>query len=115
MSDVWYYADQHGKVGPVTFQKLKESLATFQNAKDVLVWCENFPNWVRAGDVPELRAQTAVPPQLPVTNPPASITGTPPKWQVKWWWYVVAFFCVFGISGFGNRVGRDEHELLHCR
>jgi hypothetical protein len=108
MSDVWYYADQHGKVGPVTLQKLKESLATFQNAKDVLVWYENYPNWVLAGDVPELRAQTAAPPPLPTTLPSASITGTQPTWQVKWWWYVVGFFCIFGVSAIGNRVGRDE-------
>ena len=68
MSDFWYYADKNGKIEPVTFKELKASLAAFQNAKDVLVWCESFPNWVRAGDVSEFRAQTAVPPPLPTVT-----------------------------------------------
>jgi hypothetical protein len=65
VSDIWYYADERGQIGPLTLQQLRETLATLSNAKDVLVWCDGFPDWKRAGDVSELRAQTVVPPPLP--------------------------------------------------
>jgi GYF domain 2/Sel1 repeat len=65
VSDTWYYADADGQVGPLTLQELRQELATFSKANDVLVWCEGFPDWKPARDVTELRA---VPPPLPRTN-----------------------------------------------
>ena len=38
MPEAWYYADKSGQVGPLTLQELKEKLAIFSNANDVLVW-----------------------------------------------------------------------------
>ncbi len=57
-SDVWYYVDGNGQVGPLTLQGLKETLTTFSSAKDVLVWCDRFPDWKLAKDIPELKAQS---------------------------------------------------------
>jgi hypothetical protein len=65
VSDIWYYADADGQVGPLSLQELRQELAASSNANDVLVWCEGFPDWKPARDVTELRA---VPPQLPRTN-----------------------------------------------
>jgi uncharacterized membrane protein YhaH (DUF805 family) len=59
MSDTWYYADQGRRSEPVTTQDLRNALARLPNARDVLVWRDGFPDWKRAGDVPELWAQPA--------------------------------------------------------
>jgi hypothetical protein len=53
--DVWYYAGHKGPIGPLAFSDLKGALALLPNVKDVLVWRDDFPNWKRAGDVPELK------------------------------------------------------------
>jgi tRNA_anti-like/GYF domain 2 len=68
MSDVWYYADKNGKVGPLTLQGLKDTLATFPKtaAVDVLVWRTGFPDWKVAREVVELNEQ--VPPPLPTKS-----------------------------------------------
>jgi hypothetical protein len=66
VSDHWYYADDDGQAGPVTLQKLKETLAAFHNPEDVLVWCKRFQDWKLAGDVPELGA--LCPPPLPLRS-----------------------------------------------
>jgi hypothetical protein len=66
MSDIWYYADgDAGGVGPLTLRELKEALAGFSDAGDMLVWCDGFQDWKLAKDVPELRAKTVLPPPLP--------------------------------------------------
>jgi hypothetical protein len=55
--DAWYYADNGGRVGPLSLEALLGALATFSNAKDLFVWCARFPDWKRAEDVPELKAK----------------------------------------------------------
>ncbi|MBI3699277.1 MAG: restriction endonuclease [Afipia sp.] len=50
----WYYDDGMGQVGPLNYSDLRETLSTIENFSDVLVWCSQFPDWKRAGDVPEL-------------------------------------------------------------
>jgi GYF domain 2 len=62
MSDGWYYLGAQGHIGPLGLQELKRTLAGFRNGKDVLVWREGFSGWERAGDVPELRPRTSLPP-----------------------------------------------------
>jgi hypothetical protein len=63
VSDGWYYLGSQGHIGPLSLQELKKTLADFPDGKDVLVWHEGFPGWERAGDVPELKARTSLPPQ----------------------------------------------------
>ena len=65
MSTIWYYADGGQQVGPLTLQELKQTLSNIPMPHQVLVWCDTFSDWKRAEDVPELRAQTVVPPPLP--------------------------------------------------
>jgi hypothetical protein len=77
LSEIWYYADYKGQVGPMTLEELKETLPRFTEPENVFVWRDGFANWLRAGDVPEFRAQTLKPPQ-----PPPGM----PTWRVKWWW-----------------------------
>jgi hypothetical protein len=60
--DIWYYADADKQVGPLTLQELRQELAAFPNANDVLVWCNRFADWKPASNVIEL---SAVPPPLP--------------------------------------------------
>jgi hypothetical protein len=83
LSNVWYYADYKGQIGPVKLQQLKDALARVSEPANVLVWRDGFTEWKPASDVPEFRAQTLSPPPLPVDQMPT--------WQVKWWWYIVPF------------------------
>jgi hypothetical protein len=61
--DDWYYYHDGDEVGPLTLERLRATLAAFQNARDVLVWCERFENWKRAKNVPELRMSQVYAPQ----------------------------------------------------
>ena len=97
--EAWYYVDSGLRIGPINLQGLKETLVTLPDAKNVLVWCEGFPDWKIAGDVKELRARSFTPPPLPKTH----LAAPMPTWRVRWWWYPVALF-FFG--SIGNREGR---------
>jgi predicted nucleic acid-binding protein len=61
LSDSWYYADYTGQKGPVTLQELKATLARLAEPENVLVWHEGFTDWMKAGAVAELKAQTSRP------------------------------------------------------
>lgn len=54
MTEVWYYADHTGQVGPVSLRDLKASLARTDNIEEIYVWCARFTDWRLVGDVPEL-------------------------------------------------------------
>jgi GYF domain 2 len=98
MPDLWYYADQNGSVGPLTLQELLETLATLPNASDVLVWCDKFSDWKRAGDVAELRAQIVVPPPLLPKNQPSLRPRIPPLLMAPWMSMKRGF--LFGLTSF---------------
>jgi GYF domain 2 len=63
MRDSWYYAVPEGQIGPITLQELKETLPTLPNAKDVYIWHDSLPDWIRAGDLADIvaNAKSAVP------------------------------------------------------
>jgi hypothetical protein len=54
MRDRWYYAVPEGQVGPISLQELKETLPNLPNAKDVYIWHDSLPDWIRAGDLSEI-------------------------------------------------------------
>jgi hypothetical protein len=51
----WYYADAENQAGPVSLKELRGALATYSNAKELLVWCARFSDWKKAAEVPELK------------------------------------------------------------
>jgi hypothetical protein len=61
MSEVWYYVDSGGSVGPLTTLELRKTLRTLPNSNDILVWCDDFPSWKKAGDVSELGTRLSAP------------------------------------------------------
>jgi len=66
--DEWYYADENGNVGPLTLQKLRETLATFpdEHARELLIWHKGMSGWKRVNDIAALNMATASePPPLP--------------------------------------------------
>jgi hypothetical protein len=69
MSDVWYYADRDGQVGPLSIRELKATLATLDNPQGLYVWCDSFPDWKLVEDVPELSEHTRAPPPPPPKSP----------------------------------------------
>ena len=95
ISDVWYYANQGGHVGPFSLQQLKQTLATMSDSADVLVWCDKFPDWKRAHEVPELWADFA----------PAKNSFQRKR---KWWVFILAL----PLLGATNRMGREEMGRL---
>lgn len=135
----WFYADQNGNVvGPLALQELTDALASSPNALDTLVWRNNFTDWKRAADVPELEAGTArvLPPPLPVrraisaTNDdrkPAeqkeSLQELEPTWQraISVWWLtfwrgiiggaIIDFGVGFIIGGIGWLAGMSDEAV----
>jgi len=67
VSKLWYYADPNssGHVGPLTLEGLQGILADLPHASDALVWCEDMPEWKRAGEIPAFRSRAVAPPPLP--------------------------------------------------
>jgi hypothetical protein len=106
MSDVWYYANQGGHVGPFNCQQLKKTLSTMPDSADVLVWCDQFPVWKRARDVPELWPDRA-------PSSPSSIPDVLPEFQRKSpflrkpkGWLSILALPLLGFAS--NRVGHEE-------
>jgi uncharacterized membrane protein YhaH (DUF805 family) len=107
MSDTWYYADQGRRSEPVTTQGLKSALARMPNGRDVLVWRDGFPDWKRAGDLPELWSQPGPPPP-PSAYPagpapmPAQTHQAASSGDLKHLWF-----------GFNGRVNRAKYWLVN--
>jgi GYF domain 2 len=59
MTDDWYYVGPAGRVGPITLQDLRTSLASLPQPGAVVVWRENSVTWQCAGDVSELKPVSA--------------------------------------------------------
>jgi hypothetical protein len=59
------HCHQWHESGPLTLQELKATVATFANAKDMLVLRDGLTDWKPVRDLPELRFQAAPPPPLP--------------------------------------------------
>jgi hypothetical protein len=82
MGDGWYYVGPEGRVGPITLQGLKASLATDDNPAGVVVWRENASQWECAADVPELRE--TVPAGVSIlTRPTEDSAETPAKAAIR--------------------------------
>jgi hypothetical protein len=103
-SDVWYYAQSEKSIGPLTFDELKKILSQDSNAADVLVWQQNFSQWVRAGQVPELVAHVAKPPPLPASLPQE------PKATGKRSALAVGIY-VLGFIIFGSQIAKGNSAL----
>lgn len=112
MSDVWYYANQSGHVGPFSLQQLTQTLATIENPADVLVWCNKFPNWKSVRDVPELWAEFEAPPSSPTPTPTTTLetSGKSPFLRKPRWW--LFFFALPLLGSAANRSGREEMRRL---
>jgi uncharacterized protein DUF4339/zinc ribbon protein len=72
MSDIWYYSDHNGQVGPLSLHDLKETLSTLAEPQSISVWSARFPDWRLAKDVPELNNHSETP-STPGPRGPAAI------------------------------------------
>jgi len=61
MGDTWFYAKGGQQVGPVSFAEVQALLANGGLRVDELVWTEGMPQWMPAGQVPQLGG---MPPQV---------------------------------------------------
>jgi hypothetical protein len=61
MPDAWYYSTAEEQVGPISLQELKNTLPTLPNVKDVYIWHDSLPEWIRAGDLAEFVARKSAP------------------------------------------------------
>src|SRR5215470_8129433 len=80
MRDCWYVSGPDGQVGPIALEQLKQTLATHPHAKDMFIWHETFPEWIRAGDLAEIVAQAAIatPPAASKSDASEPATDTAP-------------------------------------
>jgi hypothetical protein len=107
MSDIWYYANQSGHVGPLSLQQLKQTLGTMENAADVLVWCNKFPDWKCVRDVPELSEESAVPSASHTT---LKVMDKNPFLRKPRWCLFTLGLPLLGSAA--SRIGREEMRRL---
>lgn len=50
MRDEWFCSGPQGRVGPLTFEQLKQSLRGNLYANHIFIWHETLPDWVRVCD-----------------------------------------------------------------
>lgn len=80
-SSAWFHAADGSQRGPLDEETLHEAIAAERIRRDSLVWRRGMPDWVAAGDVPELQDVFAtVPPPLPppIAEPAVPRRETPP-------------------------------------
>jgi hypothetical protein len=65
----WYYAKEDSAVGPLSLTDMTAILSSVASPTNVLVWRDGFPDWVRAGNVPEIAPRLVKPPPLPGSMP----------------------------------------------
>jgi hypothetical protein len=68
-SDIWYYATPDGEFGPFNLEAMRGRLEALPDVRNVFVWRQGFPDWKRAGSVPEFMADIIVPPRLDIVPP----------------------------------------------
>lgn len=73
MNDAWYYADGEQSVGPLTFLELRDALAHFPDARNILIWRDGYKDWLEAERIPELSAYLVKPP--PLKKKPIAASG----------------------------------------
>lgn len=73
----WYYIGLHGQIGPLEEDQVAELIECGVIETDTFVWRSGMPQWVPAGQVPELLAQMR---QLhPVVETPPAPPMIPPR------------------------------------
>lgn len=74
----WFYSNaQRQQLGPVTFEKIQQLVASGEIKDHTLVWNEGMPSWVPAKEVPDLFSFQN-PPHPPV-QPPSIEQGNSPQ------------------------------------
>jgi hypothetical protein len=114
--DLWYYIDpQRAVVGPVAVSELAQKLRSQGDWINALVWNDGLADWTRAGDIADLKKWMKTPPPVPSSKPPPAPNSLPslerrtpsslemPKWRVRWWWYLVVWFCFASIANWYGR------------
>ena len=80
-SDLWYYATNGQKHGPVSLAQLKSLAANGVVAAHDLVWHEGMPGWAQLATVAALRDQQRGPPPIAgpaIPPPPTAILASTP-------------------------------------
>jgi len=71
MADRLWYAALAGKqAGPFGEAQVRDMIARGEITADTLVWSAPMPQWVKAGEVPDLIPATHQPPPMPAAAPP---------------------------------------------
>lgn len=66
----WYYAKNGTQQGPLPIEDLKGRIARGEIAPTDLAWCEGMSDWTPVGEIPQLKVEAPVRPEMPL--PPAA-------------------------------------------
>ena len=72
MADLWYYAANRQKMGPVAREELHRLAASGELTATDLVWTEGMPEWIQAERVEWLFPQTIAAYSVTAESPPLS-------------------------------------------
>lgn len=61
----WYYAKNGQQQGPLPTEDLKDRIAMGEIAPTDLAWCEGMGDWTPVGEIPQLKLEAPVKPEVP--------------------------------------------------
>jgi uncharacterized membrane protein YphA (DoxX/SURF4 family) len=61
----WYYAKNGQQQGPLPTEDLKDRIAMGEIAPTDLAWCEGMGDWTPVGEIPQLKIEAPVKPEVP--------------------------------------------------
>jgi hypothetical protein len=79
MADRWYYAKEGQRLGPITFEQLKELANSGAIQPATLAWCEGMPEWTAAGKLKDLTFPVAPPASSPSAHDEYGVEAKPPE------------------------------------
>src|ERR1700761_3261450 len=82
----WFYADRGQQQGPFPEAQFRDFISRGIIRADTMVWTEGMAGWQKAGEIPGLFSQAAMPPAMPGSMPAtAGASGGPLSIDLPLW------------------------------
>jgi len=104
----WYYTNGGQQLGPMPFRQMADELRRLPDWRQEFVWREGLDNWIKASEVPELKA---APPPLPNPAPSPQIPTLAKRVSTKAI-AIGSFTFVLIAAAIGGSIGRGGVDYL---